>query len=223
MLCEEDRLTLGPMQNPVRGFLHGGTALLCIVGTALLWTSSAGPPAPRVALACFGLSLIGLYTVSSLYHSVPWNAAWKQRMRRLDHSMIYVLIAGSYTPIIYILLDGWLRHAMLTAVWGITAIGVLQKLLAPRVRSGFSVALQVIQGWLALPLLEPLSERLPSGGIQLVLLGGLFYTLGAVFFVTRRPRLWPRVFSYHEAFHVFVIAGSASHYLLALGYLVPLV
>ncbi|MCP4002802.1 MAG: hemolysin III family protein [bacterium] len=216
-------MSLGSMQNPVRGFLHGGATLLFTIGAVLLWTRSQGPLAPRAALVCFGLSLIGLYSVSSLYHSVPWSTRWKERMRRLDHSMIYVLIAGSFTPIAFILLDGWLCGVTLAAAWSITLIGVLQKLLAPRVHSGFSAGLQVTQGWLVLPLLGPLSERLPIEGLQLAVFGGLLYTVGFVLFVTQRPRLWPRVFSYHETFHLFVIGGSASHYALALAYLVPLV
>jgi hemolysin III len=216
------RVTLGRMQNPARGLLHGTAAVLSAVGALLLWVRGSGDLSHHVSLLVFALSLVALYTVSTLYHSVPWRRVWKQRMQRLDHSMIYVLVAGTYTPVACIVLDGWLRPATLGIVWGIVLVGVLQKMLLPRLRGGFSVTLQTTQGWLALLLLLPLSERLPVQALLLAALGGLFYTVGMVLLVTRRPRLWPRVFSYHEVFHVFVVAGSVQHYAMTLLYIAPL-
>jgi len=216
------RLTLGPMQNPVRGFLHGAAALASAVGATFLWERGAGGGSARLALLAFGASLVALYTTSSLYHSFPWRLAWKRRMQRLDHAMIYVLIAGTYTPMAAIALEGWLRWAALGASWGIAAVGIAQKAFWPRLPDGFSIALQTTQGWLALPLFFPLAERLPAPALALGLLGGALYTVGMVLLVTERPRLWPRVFSYHEFFHVLVVSGSAAHYAMALGYLAPL-
>ena len=139
-------------------------------------------------------------------------------MQRIDHAMIYVLIAGSYTPIAAIVLDGWLRWIALGTVWGITAVGTAQKLYWPQLGHGYSVALQVAQGWLAVLLLVPLYERLGWPAVGLLVLGGFFYTLGMVAFATQRPRLWPHVFSYHEIFHVLVVGGSASHYAMTFLY-----
>jgi hemolysin III len=214
----ERRATLGRMENPVRGILNGAAAALSAVGAAALWIHAAGDLSHRSALLTFGLSLVCLYTVSTLYHSVPWGRIWKQRFQRIDHAMIYVLIAGSYTPIAAIILDGWLRWAALGTVWGIAAVGTAQKTFWPRLGHAFSVPLQVIQGWLALLLLAPLSERLPGPAVLLLLLGGLLYTLGMIAYATKRPRLWPHVFSYHEVFHVFVVAGSAAHYAMTFSY-----
>jgi hemolysin III len=212
------RATLGWMQNPVRGLLHGGSALLSVVGAAALWIRTDGDLFQRCALLVFGLSLVGLYTVSSAYHSVAWSPVWKSRMQRVDHAMIYVLIAGTYTPMAAIVLDGWLRIAALGTVWTITAVGVAQKLWWPRLGHGYSVALQVAQGWFAVFLLAPLYERIGSPAVGLLLLGGLCYTLGMLAFATQRPRLWPRVFSYHELFHVLVVGGSAAHYAMTFVY-----
>ena len=212
------RATLGRMENPVRGFLNGAAAVLSAFGAAALWARGAGDLSEQSALLTFGLSLVCLYTVSSLYHSVPWSQIWKQRFQRIDHAMIYVLIAGTYTPIAAIVLDGWLRWAALGTVWGIAAVGTAQKIFWPRLGHCFSVPLQVAQGWLAVLLLAPLSQRLPWPALLLLLLGGLLYTLGVVVYATKRPRLWPRVFSYHEVFHVFVVAGSASHYAMTFAY-----
>ena len=207
-----ERLTLGRMQHPVRGFLHGTAAVLSIVGAIVLWYRGAGELSRQVALLIFGLSLVALYTVSSLYHSFPWHLRWKKRMQRLDHSMIYVLIAGTYTPILWIVFDGWVRWVCLAVAWGIAAIGITQKAFVPRVRNWFSISLQMVQGWIAILLFPMLVARLPLSAVALTVLGGLLYSVGMVFVVTKRPRLWPRVFSYHEVFHVLVIAGSAVHF-----------
>ena len=214
-----ERFTLGKMQNPVRGFLHGTAAIASIVGGVVLWLDCSGDRFRQMALLVFAVSLVGLYTVSSLYHSVPWRRVWKERMQRLDHSMIYILIAGSYTPIAGIVLDGWMRWAALGTAWGIALLGILQKVFLPTIGDWFSITLQTAQGWIALPLLVPLAHRLPFPALLLTISGGILYTAGMVFMVTERPRLWPRVFSHHEVFHVCVVAGSAAHYAMTLLYI----
>ena len=216
MSHEIPRLTLGRMQNPVRGLLHGSAAIASVVGTVVLWRH--GAPAHQFALVVFTLGMFALYTTSSLYHSVPWPPEWKLRMQRVDHSMIYVLIAATYTPIAGVVLDGWLRVAVLCMAWGIALGGILQKILLPHIGESFAIAMTTIQGWLALPLFIPLARRLPGTALLLMALGGVLYTVGMVFLVTERPRLWPRVFSYHEAFHVCVVAGSAAHYAMVFAY-----
>ncbi len=216
------RVTLGKMQNPVRGLLHGAAALASIPGAILLWLWSSDDLSRQISLLVFGISLTCLYTVSSLYHSVPWNPLWKARMQRVDHAMIYVLVAGTYTPIVWVGLDGWVLGAALGAVWGIALLGILQKLFWPGLRAAFSIGLQTLQGWIGVLLFLPLSEKLPAQAIGLIFLGGVFYTVGLIFYVTRQPRLWPRVFSYHEVFHVCVVAGSIAHFSMATTYLLPL-
>jgi hemolysin III len=221
MSRDDQRVTLGKMQNPVRGFLHGAAAASSIAGAIFLWSRGAGDLRRQLPLLIFAASLVALYTTSSLYHSVPWRRCWKARMQRVDHSMIYVLVAGTFTPLAAIVLDGWLRVAALAAVWGIATIGILQKVFVPRVPHGYSIALQTTQGWLGVFFLWPLAQRLPWVALQLAVVGGLSYTVGMVCLVTERPRLWPRVFSYHEVFHVFVVAGSAAHYAMTLWYVAP--
>lgn len=220
MIDRSERATLGRMQNPVRGFLHGSAALASIVGGVVLWVR-AGHLTNQIALLIFAVSLAGLYTVSSLYHSVPWRNGWKERMQRVDHCMIYVLVAGTYTPLACIVLDGWAQYWALGAAWGVALIGILQKVLWPRIGDWFSISLATGQGWLALTLFSPLMHRLPTPALLLVGLGGVLYTVGMIFLVTERPRLWPRVFSYHEVFHVCVVAASSLHWAVMFTWVAP--
>ncbi len=217
-----ERLTLGRMQNPVRGFLHGAAAAASLVGTTLLWTRGAGDVSRQLALLVFGVSLLALYTVSTLYHSVPWRGPWKARMQRLDHAMIYVLVAGTYTPIAAIALSGRYRSTVLGAVWGIALVGIAQKALLPQIAASVSIALQTAQGWLGPFMAAPLARHLSWEPLALIALGGLLYTIGMVLFVTRRPRLWPHVFGYHEVFHVFVVTASVLHWFAIFAYVAPL-
>jgi hemolysin III len=206
------------MTHPVRGLLHGSAAVVALVGAIILFAIAPGDGWRRITFLVFGLSLVGLFTVSSLYHSIPWREAHKQRMQRLDHVMIYVLIAGTFTPLAAIVLDGWIRVMTLVVQWGIVAVGGLEKTLRPTPSRNLSVALQTTQGWLGLLLLWPLSSRLPWTALALIGLGGLFYTVGMVLLVTNRPRLWPRTFSYHEVFHILVVAAASLHFAAISGY-----
>lgn len=205
------RWTLGKMQNPVRGFLHGTAAVASVVGTVFLMTRANDWPA-RFAVSVFGLGLLGLYTTSSLYHSIPWRDTWKVRMQRLDHSMIFVLIAASFTPVGVLILDSPWRWVAMVVAWGITLIGVLHRSFSSMERHVLSFTLMVVLGWLSLPIMFPLANKAGMGAVALMAAGGLLYTVGMLFKVTRWPRLWPRVFSAHELFHVFVVTASAFHW-----------
>jgi len=221
MLLVDDRITLGRMQNPVRGFLHGTAAVVAAVGTVFLVVRTTSP-AGRIAMIVYGLGLLGLYATSSLYHAVPWRESWKLRMRRLDHAMIFVLIAATYTPIGVIVFDGWLRTVSLLVAWGTALIGFLHHMFVRNQRFHLSIGMMVTLGWLSLFLMYPLAERAGVALIILVAIGGIIYTIGMVIVVTQRPRLWPRVFSSHELFHVFVVTASAVHFAAIHRFVAPL-
>ena len=209
------------MTHPVRGFLHGSAAAAGFVGTIFLLFHAPNWPV-RIAVLVFGLAMMALYTTSSLYHSIPWRERWKKRMQRMDHSMIYVLIAGTYTPVAAIVLDPPWSWIVLAMVWGITIGGVVQKGLFPKVPGWISVMMSTILGWIGVFFFWPMIQRLGWLPVGIVLAGGLLYTVGMVFLVTNRPRLWPRVFSYHEVFHVMVVSATSLHYLVIWRYVVPL-
>ena len=218
VLDGHERMRLGKMTNPVRGLLHGSAALVFLVLGILLTILNAGGAIRRLSLLMFTISLVGLFTVSSLYHSVPWRTLWKNRMQRLDHFMIHVLVAGTFTPIAWVVFDGWLRWVTLSVQWGIVAIGAIQKARSTYDSQAWSIALATTQGWLATILFWPLALRLPWTALMLVGLGGVLYTGGMVLMVINRPKLWPRVFSSHEVFHILVVAASAVHFAFMVRY-----
>lgn len=206
------RTTWGRMQNPIRGLLHGSAAVAAAVGLAVLVTRARGRTEILVGVAVFGLALVAMYTVSALYHSVPWTLRWKTRMQRVDHTLIFLVVAGTFTPVAVAALDGAIQLAALGIVWSIALVGIILKLLLKRTRTWLSVTLQMAMGWSALAWLPWVVSRLGWGAVALILAGGACYTLGTIFFATKRPRLLPHVFSYHEVFHVLVIAGSGFHF-----------
>ncbi len=214
------RLTLGKMQNPVRGFLNGTAAIVAVVGLVFLIVRGNGFWS-RAALAVFGLGLVGLFLTSSLYHSIPWRRRAKKIMQRVDHSAIFILIAATYTPVAVIILDGWLRWATLAVVWGLALVGIGQHAFFPRREQVLSTVLHTTLGWLALLIVVPIARRIGVAPVIFYAGGGVLYTLGMVFMATGRPRLWPRIFSAHELFHVLVIAAGALHYTATVVFVAP--
>ena len=181
------RWSIGKMQNPVRGFLHGTTAVLGIVGTALLLVNAQTWP-HRLGVLVFGLAIVGLYTTSSLYHSIPWRERWKKRMQRADRSMILVLIAGTYTPFAVIVLDAPLQWVALALAWGIAIAGTIQQAFFPKISGSVPVALATVLGWLSLLFVVPLIGRLGWLPIVLVGIGGVIYTIAPSYQVI--DRIW---------------------------------
>lgn len=210
------RGSIGPVQNPVRGLLHGSAAL---IGLVLASRSShlGGEAIGRNLFLTFCLGHSALFAISSTYHSGPWSERWKRRMQRLDHSMIYVAIASTLTPLAFLSTDDWRRFAVLIGAWGLASCGIAQKLFLPGVHHKACVPFQLAQAMLVLLLIGPFASRHPGAPIQLLALGMVCYGLGVVIFLTQRPQLWPRWFSFHEVFHVLVVGGSAAYTALMLG------
>lgn len=215
-----DRYRLGRMHNPLRGLLHGVAAAAAMVGVIVL-AVRAFDSRHLFAGLVFGLSLLAMFTISSLYHSVGWQERRKAFMQRLDHSMIFLVVAATFTPFGVVILDGWLRVVLLTLVWAGAIVGIALKFTLPRVKTGLSVGIQHSMGWISVAAMPLIWQRVGPSAVLLVLAGGICYTVGTVIFATKRPRLFPRVFSYHELFHVLVVAGSTLHFLAVLWYVMP--
>ncbi|MEX2278948.1 MAG: hemolysin III family protein [Acidimicrobiia bacterium] len=220
-LVKTTMATLGRMNHPFRGFLNGAAAIAAIVGLAVLLVVNPGGASLTVALMVYGGSLVVMFTVSCLYHSVPWGPRWKARMRRLDHSAIFLVVAGTFTPVAVVALDPAWRSASLIAVWTAAIVGITLKFVERDIRLGRSVTIQAMMGWAAVIPMFRIADRL--GGDVIVLLGiaGILYTIGMIFMLTGRPRLFPRVFSHHELFHVLVIAASTVNFAAIVNFVLP--
>lgn len=195
---------------------HGLGILLSIVGMAVLvaFASLNGSPILIVSCAIFGGSLILAYTSSTLYHAIT-NEKAKQIFRQFDHSSIYLLIAGTYTPIVLVLLDETWGWTIFSIVWTISIIGIILKFVYPHRFKKLSVVLYVIMGWFIVIAINKLFENMDSTGLWLLLLGGIFYTVGVIFYI------WKKLPYNHAIWHLFVLAGSVSHYFMVLFYVVP--
>jgi hemolysin III len=169
----------------------------------------------RIATAIYALSLSAMYAASAAFHRLDWGPrAWRW-MRRLDHSMIFVLIAGTYTPFSLLALDPPWSTVVLAVVWGGAAFGVTVRMVSERLGIVRHV-LYIVLGWVGALVLPFAVHRLTAIQIGLMVGGGLCYTIGAVLFWLHRPALVPQVFGYHEVWHVMVVAGSLCHYGLVL-------
>ncbi len=188
----------------------------------LVKAANAGRVDQIVAFGIFGLSLIALYTASALYHLLPLSPPGVARLRRVDHMMIFVLIAGTYTPFCLLALDGTWRVGLLILIWGLALCGVLLKLFWMGASRWISVALYLGMGWVAVIAAPALFQAVPPRGMAWVLGGGLVYSLGAIVYGLRRPNLVPGVFGFHELWHLFVVVGSACHFWAVLHYVAPL-
>lgn len=205
-----DRISLGRMQNPVRGFLHGTGAVVSLAGLVAL-VARSGPPHLLVASAIYGLTLVCMYSTSALYHSVNWQPTWKARLQRLDHTFIYALVAGTFTVLVVGVSDGPWVVVGLAGIWGLVVLGLVRELTKGTIHR-VSLPMQFLAGGLAVaPLLVTLVEMDTSVAV-LTVAGGVVYLAGVWLFVNDRPRLAPRIFSHHEVWHVMVIIASALHF-----------
>jgi hemolysin III len=205
----------------LRGVLHQWAFFVSVIGGAVLVVAA---PAGRATLATgiYALSVSALFGVSALYHRITWTSAEARRwMRRLDHTMIFFLIAGTYTPFCLLVLDGTLATAILCAVWGGALAGIVLNLVWIDSPKWVTAVVYVSVGWVAIIAFPDLTSELGVMAIVLLALGGLLYTLGAVVYARKKPDPSPAVFGYHEIFHALVIAAAALQYAVIAFYVLP--
>ncbi len=167
----------------------------------------------RVAVAIYALSVAAVFGTSALYHRVDWRTVGARRwMRRLDHTMIFVLIAGTYTPFGLLVLHGTVGAVILISVWSAALAGAVFKLVWIHAPAWLGVAVYVSIGWVAVVALPELLERLGIAAVAALALGGILYSVGGVIYARKRPDPVPRVFGYHELFHLLVVAAAALQY-----------
>jgi hemolysin III len=194
----------------LRGVSHQIAAFAAaIVGTALVLASPSFNAA--VAASVYVFSLVNLFGTSAVYHIPTWDPPMRQFMRRLDHSAIFILIAGTYTPLVALIFSAEHAYHLLGSIWLCAAIGIVQSVAWPKAPKPLVAALCVALGWVV--LLEWRTMRATMNAQQILLLGsgGLFYTLGAIIYALRRPDPFPNTFGYHEVFHALTIIAAICH------------
>lgn len=203
----------------LRGRLHQALALLSPAATVVLVAAAGDSGRARVGALIYGLSLCTLFGVSAAYHRGHWGLVGRKRMKRLDHGAIFVLIAGTYTPICLVGIGGLAGTVLLVAAWvgGVAGVALALTGIAERRIIGF--ASYLVLGWMALAAIPAILDRLGGGALALLILGGALYSMGAVTLATRRPDPVPLVFGYHEVWHVFTLAAAACHFALVLSIL----
>jgi hemolysin III len=204
----------------LRGVLHQWAFFVSLVAGAVL---VALAPSGRAAVVAglYAAALAGMFGASALYHRVAWRPSLRPWFRRLDHSMIFVLIAGTFTPVIVLGLEGVLPVVVLAIAWAGALAGVVLKLVwlgAPR---WLIAAVYVVLGWVGVILLPEVVRSAGIAAATLFVAGGLLYTVGALVYARRRPDPRPAVFGFHEVFHVFVIAAAVAHFVAIAAFVVP--
>jgi hemolysin III len=207
--------------EPFSCYSHLVGVLLAISGLVVLLGLSRGDPWRLVAFSIYGASLILLYLASTVYHWLLLPIAQRKWLNRIDHVAIFLLIAGTYTPVCLVTLRGGWGWSVFGVVWGVALAGMILKLFFRSLPRWISASLYLGMGWTAVVAVVPLVRAFPPPALLWLLAGGLLYTAGAVIYATRRPNPFPRVFGFHEIFHLFVLGGSISHFVFMLRWVAP--
>lgn len=208
------------LRDPFSGLSHLAGAGLSIAGLVVLLVLARGRPWHVSGFAIYGASLIALYLASAIYHLLPVGPRGVARLLAVDQAAIYLLIAGTYTPLCLVSLRGPWGWSLLGVVWGIAAVGIILRFAWRSAPPWLSLILYLVMGWLCVIAIAPLVQALPPAALSWLVAGGLVYSLGAVVFATERPRLWPGIFGSHDLWHCLVLGGSACHFVVML-FLVP--
>jgi hemolysin III len=205
----------------LRGVSHQWAFYVSLaLGAALVVAAEGGQP--RLAAAVYAVSVAALFGTSALYHRITWaSQAARRWMKRLDHSMIFFLIAGTYTPFALLVLDGALATVILVVVWSGALAGILMKLVWIDAPKALVAILYLALGWVAVAAFPTMLDELGITGTALVTVGGLLYTAGALVYAFQRPNPAPAVFGYHEVFHALVILAAALQYAVIAFYVIP--
>lgn len=203
----------GPKKPLLRGYIHQEAFFVSLTACAFLFAHSTG----RVSfIACllYSMGLILLFGFSAVYHRVTWQPRARANLKRIDHSAIFVLIAGTTSPIALLALPEDSGNTLLRLIWFGAVVGILQSIFWVKAPKWVTALLCVIVGWLSLPYMSGLSETLAPGEVPLLVLGGIAYSIGALFYALKKPNFFPGVFGYHELFHIFTVLAAALHFLV---------
>ena len=206
------------LREPVSGLIHLVSAGLAVLGLAALLIVSRGDALKQLSVGIYGVSLVLLFSASAIYHLVRGGEAAERRLRKFDHAAIYVLIAGTYTPICLNFFSGLLQWGFLALIWGMALAGVVVKLFVINAPRWVTAGIYLVMGWMAVLVIKPMLAVVPTGGLLWMLAGGLLYTVGAVIYITKKLDFIPGVFGFHEVWHVFVTLAALCHFIMIYRY-----
>ena len=201
-------------REPFNGLSHLIGAILSLIGFIYLMFRGWGDTTRVIAYLIYGISLILMFSSSAAYHLIHASDRAMLVLRKLDHTAIYLLIAGSYTPMCLIFFEGFWRFGMLTIIWSMALVGIIVKLFVIKAPRWVTAGLYLLMGWTCVMAIGEMIRTMPAGAFVWLILGGLFYTVGAVIYITRKLDFKPDVFGFHEVWHIFVILGAASHFIM---------
>jgi hemolysin III len=205
---------LSKFREPVNGFTHLGGAIIAFLGLIpLLLLTGWNGVAQIVSVLIYGISMVAMFSASATYHLAKVKPQVQQALRKLDHSAIFLLIAGTYTPFCLIAFTGFWRWGLLAIIWGIAIIGITVKLFYIQAPRWLNAVIYVIMGWLCILAAPQMQASLPTNAMAWLIVGGVIYTLGAIIYATRILNIKPGRFGFHEVWHIFVLLGAASHYI----------
>lgn len=211
------------VREPINGFTHLGGAILSFAGllALVIKTTLNNPSSVDItAVIIFGVSLILLYAASATYHLVIASDKVIAFLRRIDHSMIFILIAGSYTPFCLIALQGSGGWILFSIIATIAVCGVLFKMIWFNCPRWISTCVYIGMGWIAIFIMKPLYNSISFGGMLLLVLGGVFYTIGAVIYGLKPKAIKFKNLGFHEIFHIFILLGSLCHFISVYKYVI---
>ncbi|MGW5055134.1 PAQR family membrane homeostasis protein TrhA [Actinokineospora sp. NPDC004072] len=204
-----------PTKPRLRGVIHFWSFFVSLAtGATLVSLAATVSPIAALATSVYAVTVLGLFGVSALYHRRWWvSESARTWMKRLDHSMIFLFIAGTYTPFSLLAMSQPTGYIVLGIVWGGAILGVALKLLWPHAPRWLGTPIYIALGWVAVFVLPELLHNAGVAALVLLLVGGLFYTIGAIFYATKWPNPWPTVFGHHEFFHAATVLAALCHYI----------
>ncbi len=206
-------------RDPISGLMHLIAAVFALAGLVALLILGRGDPQKQISFLIYGVSLVAMLSASSIYHLVKTNPRVELFLRKMDHSAIYLLIAGTYTPVCLYFFTGFYRWGLLGIIWGMALAGILVKLFIIRAPRWVTAGIYLLMGWMAVIGLREMLVTMPVGALLWLLAGGLFYSVGAVIYITKKMDFIPGVFGFHEVWHIFVVLGCLSHFILIARYI----
>jgi hemolysin III len=208
---------LKKLREPVNSLTHWGGAILALTGLITLLIIGWSTPAKIISLTIYGLSLIGMFSASATYHMVRVKDKALVIFRKIDHSAIFLLIAGTYTPFCVNAFEGFWKWGMLSIIWSLAVIGIIVKVFYIKAPRWLNTVIYLVMGWLCVAAVGQMLAALPVWVTVWLIAGGVIYSLGAIVYMTKIFNFVPGVFGFHEVWHIFVMLAAAAHFVAVLG------